>query len=747
MANSNMKDTTIASGSNDGAGAGAPTWSEYMRDLMPVASSVKGISLFRAGSDSMDLPLVGNTSYATPTDVLISRWYPGYRTVDLTGPAAEEAIAILLGDSISTLSELAAFQKKLGTPDIAMSAIAKLFARPFVPLKSRETVVSEEAIAAAVAAVFVERGLPSAGGAVPAYTHAITRVLASKGLVLMGETKRLVKVASSFVITIPDLQRLILTESMRTLFSEQRINDACRTLDQNTTPQLMGEVIGNMFRHFSLSIPEIKLRLEQLDMVINLVKVYNLRRDELPTALEAHPSLRSLASLANFIAFSVEQPMDSVLMPTSSLQELKDACNAIDLVVRSAPAIESISLSKFTEFFGEAPSSSAEGTRRGTVIYSARGQTSKMDVANIAPQKVGARVALVDPAYVKPSSVSSVLNGSLLTTDAMTGLASLVADEMSNGLARIESPLFSSPTLAAVQVTDLELTLLAMARAQSVAFVDDVDAQLPANDVLSSRKVSILYGVNVAEQWRSSVFAASPNMAFFTDPASVIVYTSKMLATSPKALPSRSQTIGLSMSRDTLILSDIDSLVDRNVQEIFSLKIPVRDPEGKTVVLNLDIPVLGALMTLPAGSIDKGDNYVAAVREPGVDAELQLMMDIAVAYAALPATDTIGDSARSWLVLRLAPLLTFPQIVQLGHAATNRAIVNAKFDGRRLGSQARELYVRALLGTALAVLNRFGKINNQTVVDLVRHVPVNTLSTAATTVLSQLPDLINGSRK
>lgn len=745
MANNNANTTGATSATNT---ATVPTWREHVKGLMPVAASVDDVGLFRASTDGADLPSVGSATYATPTDVLVSRWYPGYRTVDLTGPGAEEAIAILLGDSIKTLEELASFQRLLGTPDIASAVILKLFARPFVPLKGRETVVSEELIASAVISVFSERSLPVTGGAVPAYIHAITRVLSSKGLVLMGETKRLIKVADSFVITVPDLMRLIMIESMRTLFSEQRINDACRMLDQNTTPQLMGEVIGAMFRHFSLSIPEIKLRLEQLDVVIRLVKVFNLRREELPTALEAHTSLRSLSSLANFIAFSVDQPLDTVAMPSASLQELKDACNSIEVIVRSAPSIEAISLTKYAEFFGEMPSSSSEGTRRGTVIYGVRGQTSKMEVVNVVPQKMGSRVALVDPAYVRASSLASVLNGSLLNVDSMTGLASLVADEMSNGLASIASPLFEGPVLATIQVTPMDLTLLAMARAQSIAFVDAFDEQLPMRDPsMAARKVTLVYGVTVAEQWRSAVFAASPNMAFFTDPVSVIVYTSKMEARAPKALPSRSQTVGLSMSRDTIVLSDLNPMLVKDVQSVFSLKVPVKDPQGQTVMLSLEIPVLGALMTVPGVLADRGDMFYAAMREPGVDAELQTMLSIALAYAALPGTDTIGDAARSWLVMKFAPLMTFPQVAQLGHQAMNNAIIAAKLDGRRLGSQARELYVRAFFGTALAILNRYGKIGNNTVVDLVRSVPVTTLSTAATNVLSQLPDVINGTRR
>lgn len=691
---------------------------------------------------------IGNVefvSFNTPTDILVSRWYPGYRVTDLVGPAADEAIALLLGDTLVNLADIEIFRRTLATPGIATSIIGKLFPRANVILKDRKYVVSETVIGEVVSAELKARGVLNVNAVIIAYTHAITRVLAAKGLVAESAEKRTVKVAESYAVSAGDLRRVILTEAMRGIFSESRIQAAVKFLDQEATPQIFGEAIGEMFRTFAFSIPEIKLRLEQFDLAVTMVKLFNLDPERVPSSLQAHPALISLSSIANFMVYAADQTIDSLISPPDAVSELKEACNVVLTVIQSAPSIEVMSLSKYGEFFGETPSSSPDGFRRGLVMYSLLGQTSKMEVVDVYPKAEGVNIALVDPMYVKCAAIAAPINGSLLTVGALHGLANIVADEMALDAAATvidEHTGLSSivPQLLTIRVSKSDLVYLALGRAASVAYVrTNIGISNPG------AALQILYGCNVHEQWRTAVYAATPTMAFFFDPASVLVYTSKMVSKESKPFPSRSQTVGAQLNRDINYVGDISFLQDRAIEEPFNLQIPVSIGSADPVLLKIMINVLASLNGYDGSKIDRDTAFYSAIKEPGVDNELSLLLKIALAYAELPAQDMQGDKARSWLVVNLAPVMLHPVIRMMAERAVNVALIEAKLDGRRLAPQLREVYNRAYFGTTLAILNRFGKIDAHTVTSLTRAIPTSTLSLQASLILAQLPTAVNGS--
>lgn len=709
------------------------------------AAKPEFFNVYVADRESADMAGSEFVSFAKPTELLVSRWYPGYRVTDLTGPNAEEAIAVLLGTSIDSVAALQAFQMVLSTPNIAAAVIGALLPRSHNPVKPRQYLMSEAMIAKAVNDEFATRNFGFADAVktavITAYRHAITRVLSAKGLVAPGVEQRLVTVADSFTVSAPAMRRIIMIEAMRGVFAETRIQETVRYLEPEATPQIFGEAVGDMFRRFAHSLPEIQLRLEQFDISMAAIRQYNLDPNRLPSSLRAHASLIALSSIANFMVYTANVSFDTVSAIPDSASEVRDACNAIQTVIASAPSIESMPISRFTEYFGEVPAASPDGFRRGLVMYKVLGQTSKMEVADVYPKgglgdTALASVTQVDPTYIRAAGVASALNGSLLTVPAMSSLANIVADDMA--LSPGDGPLMQpDPALWTIGMTSEDLQYLALARATTVAFY------FQGAPATLDRK--LIYGCGVAEQWRQAVVAATPSMAFFTDPAAILIYTSKMVATEPKPMPTRSQTIGLEMMRDVVYVGDVERYLNKTVGEVFGHNMPVAPYGGEPIMLRLKTAVLSMLTGYDGRAVDRGLAYYASVAEPGVDGYVQMILELALKYASLEATDIQGDKAKSWLIVNLAPLMMHPAIRLMAERSVNQAVIEAKLDARRLAPQMREVYAKAFFGTALIVLNRFGKINGTMVGDLMKAIPSSALTLQASLTLAQIPAAVNGS--
>lgn len=692
-----------------------------------------------ASRDSEYLGGMDFVSFANPTEMIVSRWWPGYRVTDLLGSSADEAIAILLGDSMKTQSDLEEFRRLMATPGIAADIVTTLFPRAAVILKSRNYMISEDKIAEVVKDALSARGVGAGFAARASYTHAITRVLASKGLVAPGAERRLVKVADSFAVSASDLKRVMMIEAMRGVFSESRISEVVRFLEADATPQVIGDKVGEMFRHFSMSIPEIALQLEQFDMAIAMIKMFNLDPQSVPNTLKAHPALISLASIANFMIYSTEEATTTFTLPAVASQDIKEACNAVLTVIKSAPSIESMPVGKFADYFGEVPASSPDGIRRGLVMYSVRGQTSRMDVADVVEKAEGYNMALVDPTYIKAAGIAAPLNGTLVTPAAMSGLANIVADEMALQPIELDDDRMFDPQLLTIQVSNSDLQYLALARARSVAYIRSTESADASNNV------RLLYSCNVEEQWRMSVLAATSSLSYFLDPVSVLLYTSKMVSKEPAAFPSRVQSIGVEMMKDIhYVGADVEKALNRDVEKPFKLNVPITPYGAEAINLALEINVLGSLVGYDGVAIDRGTAFYAAIKEPGVDEEVNLMLSIAAAYASLQASDIQGDKAKSWLVVHLAPLMLHPAVRIIAERAVTRAIIASKLDGRRLAPQMREVYNRAFFGAVLVILNRFGKVEGDVVTTLTSAIPTSTLSLQAALTLAQIPAAING---
>lgn len=684
-------------------------------------------------------------SFPTPRDVLVSRWYPGYRATDLTGVSADEALALTLGASIETPEDLQSLQRTLATPDIASEVIAQLLPRSGIVVKGRTYQMSEEQVVAVVREVLSRRVPGLADAVAMAYTHSIVRVLAAKGLVLTNVEAKVVSTASSYTVTAENLRKIILVESLRGVFSEARISAVTRTLDQDATPAIFGDQLGLMFRDFSRAIPEIHLRLKQLDSVTRVVHMMHVCPEDVPAELKAHASLQALMSYANFVVYASETPLSLASMPGEAVEELRRACDSVLTAIQSAPSIESMPLAKYAEYFGETPVASPDGIRRGVVLYTTCGQASKLEVVDAWPRGAGYVMSQVDPAYVPAAAVSSPLTGTLLAVDAIRGLSNIVADEAASTQIEGEEGVFPTPKLLTIGVGVSDLVYLAMARASTVAYVRSSGPTSP--EIAAERGTTLIYGCKVAEQWRMEVMAATSHMAYFSDPNAVIVYTSQMQHRDPKPFPTRSQIFGTSYGRDVVYFgSVVERSLERSVGETFSYKLTVQPYGREAVSLNMSINVLEMLVGPDSKPIPRGSAFYAVVAEPGVDETVGGLMKLALAYAGDDGPDILADKAKSWLVINLAPIMTHPAVRALAETTVNRAVIQAKLDGRSLRPQMRELYTRAFFGTALAVLNRFGKIDGATTAELNRVVPVSTLSMQAAITLAQVPAAINGDR-
>lgn len=158
-------------------------------------------------------------SFTRPTDVMVSRWYPGYRVTDLTGKQAEEGIGLMLANTLTTIEALENFRRLLATPDLASEIITTLLPRANVAVRGRQYLMSEELVGKTTSEIMDRRGwtVPELQAA---YSHAITRVLSSLELVQPGVDKRVVNVAPTYAVSAEDISRIILIESMRDVFSE-----------------------------------------------------------------------------------------------------------------------------------------------------------------------------------------------------------------------------------------------------------------------------------------------------------------------------------------------------------------------------------------------------------------------------------------------------------------------------------------------------------------------------------------------
>lgn len=668
-------------------------------------------------------------SFNKPEEILVSRWYPGFRIADLSGAGADEAVGVLLATSLTTDEALNDFWKLLATPDVAINITTELLPRPGVPVKrGKGYLMSEEKIGRVVAAHMDNYGM---GPAVKsAFTHVFTRVMSHLNIVQLGAEERTINVSDGFAIESRELRRFIMIEGMRDMFTEQRLNSSLRRLDQDATPDLIGETIARMLREISRLIPEVKLRLEQLHITRQLVHAYHVNRNSLTASMQANTALQTLANYANFMYDAEGQA--SIELPVYANDDMREAVNNILAVISSAPSMEPMALSKFVALFGFTPAETSEGLYRGAVAYLPLSQTSRMDVADYYPRKDGCEMSLVPQEYVPMTTLAGELSRTLISPEAMTGVANIVADELAQSVADLGSP----PMLYTIGLTKSDLVYLAMGLAEITTMVREPNA--PAK---------LVWGVRVAEKWMMRVQAATPAVAYFDDPAAVIAYkvpAADMCESNrgilPTPMPSRQQHIGLTASYDQVFRGDCKQWLVNTIEEPFQMHLPLRNPAATDGVTELKLKVipLFSLVNTDGSVPDRVGAHYVAIREPGVDRDLELNLTLIHAYMAGSNVD-LADTARSWLIENTHTLVSHPAVVREAVRSVNQAIKDANLDGRRLATQVKSVLMKAYFGTLTGVLARFGKIPATLASDLMKDVPVDGLTVKAKLAVASLP--------
>jgi hypothetical protein len=343
----------------------------------------------------------------------------------------------------------------------------------------------------------------------------------------------------------------------------------------------------------------------------------------------------------------------------------------------------------------------------------------------------GAELSLIPSVFTPAATMAPEISRSLLSMDAMLGLANLAADEISDSKFTIED----RPVLRTIGMDSAALTYLAIAHAETVAVTISRDAADPFN---------IIYATSVSEHWRTRLGASSPNIAYFADPASMLVYHSGAVSKMPTALPARAQTLAVSTGYDSTYTGDVAQFLLTSISRPFTFDIPL-DSNDQTDVKALKVRISPLEMLLgPDPTVNPDMAQYAVIREPGVDRDVVISLAIAAAFCGSPYGPT-SDKAKSWVVEVLTPLATHPAVTRLAIRGINQAVIDAKLDARRLGPQYKEAVVRAYFGTLLGLLERMGKVDPEITKIILEHLPVNSLTVKAALSLATIPTKIDAS--
>lgn len=698
----------------------------YAEKMLNGAQIAGGLQEYEAGHPT-PLDVTEFISFHKPTEILISRHYPGYRTFSLSGAGVDETLGLLLAKSVNTDSALNAFRNELSTPGTASTIITALLSRTGVTAKRGNYYISEKMILDVTAKTL---GGDTDPNVTSAFAHVITKVLAHMDLVLMDSERKIYNYDEHYALTMKDIKRVVLTESLRDIFSEARISAAAQKLDKNASPAIIGEVISDMLRHASHSIPEIRLRMEQLDIVQSLVQYSYKTPEKLSHTMRASPTLATLGSYANFLAEAVAN--ETPALTTASNSDMREACSAILTVLQSAPSIEAIPLSKYAEHFGFVPCSAPDGIYRGLVAYLALTQTSMLDVINIYPRSGASEIALIPTEYVPVTTMAGEITKTILSVEAVHGLANMVADEIAMANYSVED----TPILRTIGLTDTDVVYLAMSQAESVAIVKTTDETAP---------LRLIYATKVGEYWRTYLGASTPTITYFSEPQSLLVYQSGAKEQLPVAMAARNQTLEASAAYDTTYLGDMVSALVDDLAKPITFQVTMTNPaaKGESTELKLRISPLELLLG-DEPDLDRGGSLYAIIREPGVDRDVKLMLALVAAYAGA-GPRIIRDKAQSWLVETLTPLATHAAVTRTAVRALNAAVIKLGIDARKLEPQYKEAVVRSYFGTMFALLTRFGKLDGELIPVLLDNLPVNSLSVKTALALATMPTALDAS--
>jgi len=363
---------------------------------------LKTFSARRVSSEINAAALSSVQNFIRPTEVLVSRWFPGFRVMEVRGPEAEETIARFLAEALGDMTALDDFARLLSNPRMPREIIAALFPRSESPVRSRKYMVSEYVVRETIESAST---LADADIRVKrAITHVFLRVLGHYGIIQLDNVEHIIGRATGYVVSREDLRTLVLIDRLQGLFSESRVKPELQNLDQEATPSIIADSLARLFRNVATLIPEIRLQMRYFETAMNAVTMLLIAPSEVPDELRCHASLITLSGIANLMVVGEAQNV-VVRNIVESTIEVKTASDVVMRVLASSPSIQSVTLEAYAREFGQVPFSAPEGIRKGLGLYKLNGQSTSFQVVQIVRQSGGLiGVRNLDPVHVRPAA-------------------------------------------------------------------------------------------------------------------------------------------------------------------------------------------------------------------------------------------------------------------------------------------------------------------------------------------------------
>lgn len=695
-------------------------------------SALAKVGIFRykidAGSHEPSIDKGRLASIHRPTSVITSRVACGYSVLSLEGDRADESIARILSGRLNDRTKLAEFGVMMKSGRAVSDIVKILYPRSDAAIDPRKTKVSEDMISKAIA-----RCLPSEDAEIrAAYSYVFVRVLETKDLVTRTTVKSSVSLSTSIVASYAEIRSASFLEKMRGIFDSAAIKRWASRIEDGLTPNLLAERITELMQSLADVLPQVARDLQYLDIAMSVLRMHILTPSSVPTALIGNTDLTTLSNYANLLIHCVNtrSPSPEALSSEVYLQE-RSLSEAVKLIA-SAEYLEVVSLEKFCAGFMKVPAMASRGDPRGMIIGRRRAQVSRNIVVEATREAMGWRVSEQDPQDNRGSMVAPMVHGSLTSQISFTGSMNILADALANSLAGAPNV---SPEMWTFQMEAEELAILAMSASRSLMVLRGNAPSAGGKTAAVPHR--IVYTVPVRSEWRMAVMASNGMEATFSDPASAVIYSYDMQPIEGVPMTLRDQTLKTRMFSAQWFVTDLSKHLSGKVAQDFTLDVTVAK---KNEPLRLSFSALSDYLR-EAAEVSKEANPYFYVREPGVDDEVRNLFGIA-SYFMGGSDATLADSAASWLLEHMAPILAAPVTVGVGAIALTRGLIENKWDLRRFPNQQREVFARTLLTVGLGLLERFEKVRADDINTLVTKMPVNTLSAGASKALSDMQALM-----
>lgn len=691
------------------------------------------VGIFRykinAGSHEPAIDKGRLASIHRPNAVITSRLAYGYSVLSLEGDRADESISRILSNRLRDRTKIAEFGVMLKSGRAVSDIVRILYPRSDAAIDPRKTKVSEDMIAKAIV-----RSLPSEDAEIrSAYSYVFVRVLETKDLVTRTTVKSSVSLSTSIVASYEEIKSASFLEKMRGIFDSAAIKRWASRIEDGLTPNLLAERITELMQSLADVLPQVARDLQYLDIALSVLRMHILTPSSIPTALIGNTDLTTLSNYANLLLHCVNtrSTTPEALATEVYLQE-RSLAEAVKLIA-SAEHLEVVSIDKFCSGFMKVPAMASRGDPRGMIIGRRRAQVSRNIVVEASKEAMGWRVSEQDPQDNRGSMIAPMVHGSLTSQISFTGSMNLLADALANSLA---SEANAAPEMWTFQMEAEELAILAMSASRSLMVLRGGSPATTAGKITAVPH-RIVYTVPVRSEWRMAVMASNGMEATFNDPASAVIYSYDMQPIEGAPMSLRDQTLKTKMFSNQWFVTDLSKHLSGKVAQDFTLDVTVAK---KNEPLRLTFSALSDYLQ-EAAEISKDANPYFYVREPGVDEEVRNLFGIASFF--MSGTDaTLADSAASWLLEHMAPILAAPVTVGVGAIALTRGLIDNKWDLRRFPNQQREVFARSLLTVGLGLLERFEKVRAEDINTLVTKMPVNTLSAGASKALSDMQALM-----